>query len=224
MDILIGDDHPLFREGIQRLLESNWPDARVRHAGDFGGMVDALTKGPAPDLVMTDLQMPGWPGFEGIARLRGLCPDAPLVVVSASEDAADMRAAVGNGAQGFIPKSSGVGVMLGALELVLAGGVYLPAAAFSWAGQAPGAPQDRAGPAAIRRPGPGQPRGEAGLTQRQSDVLACLRAGKSNKQIAGDLGLSEGTVKIHVTAIFKALGVKNRTQAVITASQMGGNG
>jgi DNA-binding NarL/FixJ family response regulator len=222
MDILIGDDHPLFREGIQRLLETNWPDATIRHCGDFDGLVEALGRGPMPDLVMTDLQMPGWPGFEGIAQLRRLCPDSPLVVVSASEDGADMRASVENGASGFIPKSSGVGVMLGALELVLAGGAYLPPSAFAWASEAQ--PGLSSGPSPARRPGPAQPRGESGLTQRQSDVLSCLRAGKSNKQIASDLGLSEGTVKIHVTAIFKALGVKNRTQAVITAAQMGGAG
>ena len=148
MDILIGDDHPLFREGIQRLLESNWPDVTIRHCGDFGGLMEALAGGPAPDLVMMDLHMPGWPGFEGIVRLRRLCPDAPLVVVSASEDAADMRASVENGASGFFPKSSGVGVLLGALELVLAGGSYLPPSAFAWAPVV--SPP-------IRRSGPAQP-------------------------------------------------------------------
>jgi DNA-binding NarL/FixJ family response regulator len=211
MRILIGDDHLLFREGLRRLLEQLSADAVFVDAGTFGEVVSAAQAEPAPDLVLIDLQMPGWPGFEGIGRLRAMLPRTPLVVVSASENAADMRAALEQGASGFIPKSSSVSVMLGALNLVFSGGVYVPPVALL--------ADDGAG-AQAPSSGHGHRAGGAVLTQRQWEVLNCLREGKSNKQIAYELGLSEGTVKIHVTAIFKSLGVKNRTQAVIAAAEI----
>jgi len=214
MRILIGDDHLLFREGLRRLLEQLSADAVFVDASTFGEVASAAGAEPPPDLVLIDLQMPGWPGFEGIGRLRAMLPRTPVVVVSASENAADMRAALEQGASGFIPKSSSVNVMIGALNLVFSGGVYVPPMALlSDDGAGTGA-------GAAASAGPGPRAGGAVLTQRQWEVLNCLREGKSNKQIAYELGLSEGTVKIHVTAIFKSLGVKNRTQAVIAAAEL----
>ncbi|HEV7372477.1 response regulator transcription factor, partial [Arenibaculum sp.] len=205
MRIAIGDDHPLFREGLERLFRNARPEIEVHHFGSYDEMLTALDEGRAVDLVLTDLNMPGWPGFEGIRALKDKGRGAPVVVVSASETTTDMRAAMAHGAAAYVPKSSSVQVMLGALELVLAGGAYVPPAAVI-------------GAAGARERETGGARGA--LTQRQWDVLGCLRDGKSNKQIAKDLGLSEGTVKIHVTAIFKALNVRNRTQAVISAARM----
>ncbi|WP_207477984.1 response regulator [Arenibaculum pallidiluteum] len=213
MKILIGDDHPLFREGIHRLLATTHPGSSYLHASTFDEMAGLALSTPDIDLILSDLQMPGWPGFTGIAEIRRARPTTPVIVVSASESQSDMRQAIEHGASGYIPKSSSVKVMLGAIDLVMAGGIYVPPAALA------------AEIAAVTATQPGSPaasstRGLSMLTQRQLDVLNCLREGKSNKQIAYELGLSEGTVKIHVTAIFKSLGVKNRTQAVISASKM----
>ncbi|HEV7372334.1 response regulator transcription factor [Arenibaculum sp.] len=212
MRILIGDDHLLFREGLRRLLEQLGADNSFADASTFDEVLAMVEAGEVFDLILIDLQMPGWPGFSGIEQLCGTVPDTPVVVVSASESQGDVRASLDAGASGYIPKSSSVKIMLSALHLVLAGGIYLPpsvigadtAAATTANG---GAPQRIAATAQL-------------LTQRQWEVLSCLREGKSNKQIAYELGLSEGTVKIHVTAIFKTLGVKNRTQAVIVASEL----
>jgi DNA-binding NarL/FixJ family response regulator len=213
MKILIGDDHPLFREGVHRLLANTHPDSTYLHASTFDEMVDQAKATPDLDLILSDLQMPGWPGFVGITQIRRLKPDTPVVVVSASEAQSDMRQAIESGASGYIPKSSSVKVMLGAIDLIMAGGIYVPPAALAAEIAAVATPQGTAS-------ADPSDRGLSMLTQRQLDVLNCLREGKSNKQIAYELGLSEGTVKIHVTAIFKSLGVKNRTQAVISASKL----
>jgi DNA-binding NarL/FixJ family response regulator len=210
MRILIGDDHLLFREGLRRLLEQLSAEATFADASTFDEMVAAVEGGDVFDLILIDLQMPGWPGFSGIERICATVPDTPLVVVSASESQSDVRAALDAGASGYIPKSSSVKIMLSALNLVLAGGIYLPPSVIG---------ADTAA-ATVESETPKQAGGAHMLTQRQWEVLNCLREGKSNKQIAYELGLSEGTVKIHVTAIFKTLGVKNRTQAVIVASEL----
>ena len=215
MRILIGDDHALFREGINRLLEQIFPDAEYLQAATYDETVAYCSGSQPPDLILTDLHMPGWPGFEGIQHIRNLLPQTPLVVVSASENGADARMALDHGAGGFIPKSSSVQIMVSALRLVLAGGVYVPHALLqSGASGLTSNPRDHVAPSSSSDLG-----SNVNLTQRQRDVLNCLREGKSNKQIAYELGLSEGTVKIHVTAIFKSLNVKNRTQAVISASR-----
>lgn len=211
MRILIGDDHLLFREGLRRLLEQLSANATFSDASTFDEMVVAVEGGDIFDLILIDLQMPGWPGFSGIERICATVPDTPLVVVSASESQSDVRAALDAGASGYIPKSSSVKIMLSALNLVLAGGIYLPPSVIG---------ADTAAAATGESEAPKQSGGAHLLTQRQWEVLNCLREGKSNKQIAYELGLSEGTVKIHVTAIFKTLGVKNRTQAVIVASEL----
>ncbi|WP_158043867.1 LuxR C-terminal-related transcriptional regulator [Skermanella pratensis] len=213
MRILIGDDHALFREGLNRLLEQIFSDADYIQAATYQEVMAQCSGSEPPDLILTDLQMPGWPGFEGIRQIKAMLPTIALVVVSASESGADARQAIEHGAGGFIPKSSSVQIMVSALRLVLAGGVYMPHALMNSSGTSglTSAPRDHAVVA--------EPTSGISLTQRQRDVLGCLREGKSNKQIAYELGLSEGTVKIHVTAIFKSLGVKNRTQAVISASR-----
>ncbi|HYG85162.1 MAG TPA: response regulator transcription factor [Azospirillum sp.] len=212
MKILIGDDHLLFREGLRRLLEQLHADALFVEAGTFGELIEQCRSGERFDVVLMDLHMPGWPGFDGMREVHDLQPGTPVVVISASEALSDIRGALDHGATGYIPKSSSVKVMMGALNLVFSGGIYVP----------PGAITFGADVGQRRRPSePATDRGSNyGLTQRQREVLDCLRAGKSNKQIAYELGLSEGTVKIHVTAIFKSLGVKNRTQAVIAAAAM----
>ncbi|WP_434613273.1 response regulator transcription factor [Azospirillum sp. B2RO_4] len=211
MKILIGDDHLLFREGLRRLLEQLQGEAGFVEAGTFDEVLDQCRAGTTFDIILMDLHMPNWPGFDGLREIQALQPGVPVVVISASEALGDIRGALDHGATGYIPKSSSVKVMMGALNLVFSGGIYLPPGALTASMEA--APRRRTVDMSDRSAG-------YGLTQRQREVLECLRLGKSNKQIAYELGLSEGTVKIHVTAIFKSLGVKNRTQAVIAAAAM----
>lgn len=211
MKILIGDDHLLFREGLRRLLEQLQGEASFVEAGTFDEVLDQCRAGTTFDIILMDLHMPNWPGFDGLREIQALQPGVPVVVISASEALGDIRGALDHGATGYIPKSSSVKVMMGALNLVFSGGIYLPPGALTASMEA--APRRRTVDMSDRSAG-------YGLTQRQREVLECLRLGKSNKQIAYELGLSEGTVKIHVTAIFKSLGVKNRTQAVIAAAAM----
>ena len=214
MKILIGDDHLLFREGLCRLLTQLDENATFVEAGTFDEVRDLAHDGQDFDLVLLDLQMPGFPGFSGVQNVCEAQAGTPVVIVSASESQADVRAALDSGASGYIPKSSSVKIMLSALNLIFSGGIYVPPAALL--GDGPGvAAATPAGPA----PAPAGA-GAPALTQRQRDVLRCLREGKSNKQIAYELGLSEGTVKIHVTAVMRSLGVRNRTQAVIASGDI----
>ncbi|WP_114394444.1 LuxR C-terminal-related transcriptional regulator [Oleisolibacter albus] len=211
MNILIGDDHLLFREGLCRLLMQLDEKATFVEAGTFDEVLQLAQGDQEFDLILMDLQMPGWPGFAGIQEICEMQAGTPVVIVSASESQADVRAALDAGASGYIPKSSSVKIMLSALNLVFSGGIYVPPAAIQGEGAAAG------GTAAS---GGGGSAGMPALTQRQRDVLRCLREGKSNKQIAYELGLSEGTVKIHVTAVMRSLGVRNRTQAVIASTDL----
>ena len=215
MKILIGDVHELFRAGLRLLLEPLQEGMSFGEAGTFDGLVDRCRGGERHDLILMDLRLPGWPGFEGLRAVRALQPDTPLVVVSASEAVGDMRQVLEQGARGFIPKSSSSAVLRGALDLVLSGGVYVPPMAFR---ASPEPPERHQEPEDEHHQEPeDEPRGSRGLSPRQREVLAGLCVGKSNKQISYELGLSEGTVKIHVTAVFKSFGVRNRTQAVIAA-------
>ncbi|MFY8092103.1 MAG: LuxR C-terminal-related transcriptional regulator [Niveispirillum sp.] len=213
MKILIGDDHLLFREGLCRLLAQLDAQANFVEAGTFDQVRELARDGHDFDLVLLDLQMPGFPGFSGVQEICEAQAGTPVVIVSASEAQADVRAALDAGASGYIPKSSSVKIMLSALNLIFSGGIYVPPAAIL--GDGPGVTGTVAS-------GTGQAGGAGAptLTQRQRDVLRCLREGKSNKQIAYELGLSEGTVKIHVTAVMRSLGVRNRTQAVIASGDM----
>ncbi|MDE1147878.1 MAG: response regulator transcription factor [Azospirillaceae bacterium] len=212
MNILIGDDHLLFREGLCRLLTQLSADATFAEAGTFTEAMEYAQGEQEFDLILLDLQMPNWPGFAGIQEICEIQAGTPVVIVSASESQSDVRAALDAGASGYIPKSSSVKIMLSALNLVFSGGIYVPPAAIHGEGTA----TSSGGGASSGGGGGNQP----SLTQRQRDVLRCLREGKSNKQIAYELGLSEGTVKIHVTAVMRSLGVRNRTQAVIASADL----
>lgn len=216
MNVLIADDHLLFRDGLRRLLSQFKEGMSFFEASTFDE-VRALTDGGTDfELILLDLGMPGWAGFHELGAIHERLPRALLVVVSGSERRTDLLSALENGAAGYIPKSSSAKVLLGALQLVLAGGIYVPAQAIRGdlitnADFAAGADET------LTNAGPG---GGEQLTPRQREVLERLREGKSNKQIAHELGLTEGTVKVHVTAILRLLGVRNRTQAALTALGM----
>jgi len=219
MKFLVADDHAVFRVGLLHWLLRLDPEAKVLEASDYGEALDIAAREESLDLILVDLLMPGTDGFSGISSLRDRARAAPIMVVSARENSADVQAALDNGAMGYLPKSSSSDVMLNAIRLVLAGGMYLPPALLGHRGGDQSA--DRL------ETGFGQPRLSQhvarSLTRRQRDVMRLLALGRSNKAIAQELELAEGTVKVHVSAIFKALKVTNRTEAVVIAGKLEGD-
>lgn len=205
MNILLIDDHVLFREGLKFLLRSLDAALEVDEAGDCAKALEHAAK-RSYDLVLLDLKMPGVAGLDALAALRDAIPDAPLVVLSGEDNPGVVRAAIEHGAMGFIPKSSTPEVLIQALRLVLARGVYLPSAVLDAA----------ADPATA---GSGTALGN--LTPRQMDVLRCVIQGKSNKVIARELDVSEGTVKAHLSSVLRAFGARSRTEAVYAAAKLG---
>ena len=210
MKILVVDDHPLIREAMQHVLSDLAEGVSLLGAGDVMSALEVLDAQPEIDLVLLDLSLPGPSGLDAIDLLRDRHPGTPVVVLSASDDQATVVSALDHGAMGFIPKCSANQLILNALRLVLAGGVYVPPQAVN--GNNGSAPPRRLQATSIT---------ELGLTERQAEVLSLMIQGKPNKVICRELNLAEGTVKIHVTAILKALNVSNRTQAVIAANRLG---
>lgn len=208
MKVLLADDHALFREGVRLVLESlvDGP-LEVIEASDYIQALAAVRADGSVDVGLVDLNMPGMDGFSGIEALKRACPDLHLVVVSASEHPNDVRRALSSGAHGYISKASPSAAMLEAIRLVLSGETFI----------SPGLEV----PEGLGGSGSDSEALRQALTPRQRDVLAMLRQGKSNKEIARDLDLAEITVKLHVTAILRALGVENRTQAAIVAAKIG---
>lgn len=204
MKILVADDHALIREALRHLLAQLDADLMVIEAPDCDGAHGAVAAHPDLDLMLLDLNLPGVGGLVLLPQLRADYPALPVVVLSALEDTATVREALARGAVGFIPKSSSNEVMLSALRLVLAGGRYLPPEAL--AGDGTTAPASS---------------NEVVLTDRQREVLALMAQGKSNKQICRELNLAEATVKIHVTAILRALKVTSRAQAIVAVNRLG---
>jgi len=214
MKILVVDDHPLIREAVQAVIARLEPGATVLAAGDSErGFAIAASESDL-ELVLLDLNMPGLSGVPALKAWRSRCPDVPVVVLSSAEDRPTVLAAIGAGAAGFIPKSSPNEVMLNALRLVLAGGKYLPPEALT--------PVDSSGAKAARAPSEKALSLETlGLTDRQAQVLKLIAEGKSNKLICRELDLAERTVKAHISAVFRALGVSTRTQAALAAAKLG---
>lgn len=215
MKILVVDDHPLIRTALRYALAELQDRVELLDAADCARALHIAQHHPDLDIILLDLELPDVQGFEALARVREQCPATPVVVISGSEQHDVVVASLDAGAMGFIPKSSSNQVMLSALRLVLSGGVYVPPQALS--AQTDGLRPRREPP---RGGAPLRP-ADIGLTDRQADVLALMVQGKPNKAICRELSLAEGTVKIHVTAILKALNVANRTQAVIEAGRLG---
>jgi DNA-binding NarL/FixJ family response regulator len=211
LKVLVVDDHPLICEALRQVLKALDKGIELREAGSGGDALAAAGSGDDFDLVLLDLALPDADGFEVLRELRERHPSFPVVVLSASEQADVVMRALDAGAMGFIPKTSSNEVLLGALRLVLSGGVYLPAEVLRHA-PSPALARGAAAATGYR---------DIGLTERQAQVLALMVQGKPNKIICRELALAEGTVKIHVTAILKALQVTNRTQAVIAVGKLG---
>jgi DNA-binding NarL/FixJ family response regulator len=206
--ILIADDHPLYRNAMCNVVGEVFTDARVQECEDIASALQQLEQGTI-DLVLLDLSMPDADGIEGLSRLRAAAPATPVIVCSARDDPALVRDCFKLGIAGYLPKSSGMEVTRHALQLVRDGGVYVPSEAL-----AEPTPAAEAGPE-----GAGEDGGAAALTPRQRTVLALLERGMSNKAIARELGIGEITVKAHVSAILRKLGVENRLQAIIAVRE-----
>ena len=214
MKILVVDDHLLIREALRGVLKELRPDAVVLEASNGGQGMQLMTDQADINLVLLDLNLPDRDGFAMLAELRERYLATSVVVLSGQQDRGSVVKALALGALGFIPKSAQREVMLAALELVFAGGIYIPPEILS-----------RQEPIAA----PPQPSAEAsrtlpkelGLTERQLEVLALIMRGKSNKAISRVLDVAEPTVKNHITAILKVLKVTNRTEAVISVLRSG---
>lgn len=197
MNILLIDDHALFRGGFKLMLERVCP--QPLHIVEVGSVESGLmaVQAQAFNIVFLDLGLPGLCGMEGLRAMCNTSPDTSVVVLSAIEDGATMRLALDNGANGYIPKTASADDISHAMTQILSGQIYAPMLDME--------PQD-AGPR---------------LTGRQMEVLTELCAGCTNKQIADRLGLSDNTVRVHTTTIFRVLGVRSRTEAVLLAKRKG---
>jgi DNA-binding NarL/FixJ family response regulator len=213
MKLLLADDHALFRQALRHILSELGPNTIIIEAESLSKALALAQEHPDLDLALLDLKMPDVQGIDSVHAFRERYPALPIVVLSASEDCDDIEAVLDAGALGFVPKSSPAAVLLGALRLVMEGGVYLPAQLLSRVAPSPRPAQQSS--LALS----GHSRVD-GLTERQIEVLRLLEQGKSNKEIARDLALSEGTIKIHLAAVFRALNVRNRTEAVLAAQRM----
>ena len=218
--VLLADDHALFRQGIRHLLADSLKGANVIEADGFDSALEALQQSGGAALIIMDLRMPGMAGGTSLRALREAYPQAKLVVLSASESRGDILEALGAGVHGYIPKTALPEDISSAIKYILEGGVYVPPLLsrggggedpLLHAGESKAAASAAAGPALdLQR-----------FTPRQRDVLRLLAAGKSNKEIARELDLAEGTVKIHLAAVFRALNARNRTEAVVLAGKFG---
>ena len=206
--IIVADDHPLFREALKAAVGRLEPETGFIEADSVAALLAAVEAEPDADLLLLDLNMPGAQGFNALAHVRGSRPGLPVAIVSADDDPQTIAAALRYGAQGFISKSTEAAQIGRAVEAVLAGEIYTP----------PG-----------YHPPRGVPSGDedllvarriADLTPQQFRVLGALCSGQLNKQIAYDLDVSEATVKAHVTAVLRKLGVATRTQAVLAAGRL----
>ncbi len=207
-EILIADDHPLFRSALQQALTLGLGDGvRLSEAASIAELEAQLTRTTDWDLVLLDLNMPGAYGFSGLVLLRGQYPQLPVVMISAQEDAAVVARSREFGASGFIPKSSSLETIQEAVRVVLDGDVWWPSNIDNVAHVTPEAKAAS--------------EGLASLTPQQFRVLTMVCDGLLNKQIAYELSVSEATIKAHVTAIFRKLGVRTRTQAALLLQQMG---
>jgi DNA-binding NarL/FixJ family response regulator len=219
--ILLVDDHPLVADGLRVLVEGLEPATALLWTGTLQEGFELLDRDPDIALVLLDLRLPGFSGYSALDRFRHERPEMPVAVLSGSTDRALILGSLERGARGFIPKTANRDETARALARVAAGEIYVPTQAMGGDPGHPGEPRDPhvdeleeaaalAG-AAIER-----------MTPRQREVLRLLVHGRSNRLIARELGLSDNTVKIHVSAVLRAIGAANRAQAVFIVSRAGG--
>jgi DNA-binding NarL/FixJ family response regulator len=201
---IVADDHPMVRDALALALRAAFPKAEVALAGTLDEASGAIAARPDVDLVILDLDMPGMQGLVGVSALRANYPSAPLVIVSATRNAAAMRQVVEMGAAGFIPKSAPMEEIIASVRAVMRGEIVLPPSA----GDALSSTDADLATRAAR------------MTPQQHRVFALMAEGKPNKIIAYDMQIGEATVKAHVTEILRKMGVHSRTQAIVLAQRL----
>ena len=205
--VIVADDHPLFRTAIKEALETEHGEIDFLEASSFESLQELVEANREVDLVLLDLHMPGVSGFAGLIYLCKRYPSVPVVMISANEDPVVIRRALEHGAAGFIPKSSSIETITAAINAILMGEIWSPESVQS---DLPGGNVSELELASRM----------SELTPQQFKVLMMMSQGLLNKQIAFELGVSEATIKAHVTAVMNKLGVTNRTQAVLAASKL----
>lgn len=204
--VLIADDHPLYRDALRAIVPQACPDADLREAACLHDVLREVTCDAAFDLIVLDLNLPGVVGLSCLIRVREIAPLTPILVVSAVDDPATMSDVIRAGGTGYVPKSAQRQMLVDAIRVIMGGGTYLPMEGMI-------ALRDSPLPAAPAQ----EPSSRDALTSRQRRVLELLAQGKSNKQIALELQISEITVKAHVSSILKKMGLSNRVQAALEA-------
>ena len=208
MNVLIAEDHALFRDALKNLVIQIAPNLHILETSKYADTLSTIENNPKIDLLILDLALPDLEWEEGLNKIRTLNPEIKIVVISASDDNRTIRRAAEYNIAGYIPKSFDPKILSGALKIVFDGGTYAPISAVQSGLSDADAKQQYAS-------------SHHNLTQRQTQVLRLVGEGKSNKQIAYEMQVSEATVKLHINALLRTLGVTNRTQAVITAQKMG---
>lgn len=224
MKILIVDDHGLVREGLQAVLARSDLRAECVHAWDAESIWQILSNEHGLSLILLDICLPDANGIDLLERIVEEHPNLPVIILSADHDAATVSRALDAGASGFLPKNSLNQILVSAIRLVLAGGVYVPPEAIK-----PAPASSRTIESSEQYPATPHPDGrgplpillELGLTPRQIDIFRLLIQGLSNKEICRRAQLAEPTVKIHVRAILRALNVQSRAQVIAKVGQLG---
>ena len=214
--ILIADDHPLFHEALKGVALGVFAvGSECVCTSTTRETLEALDQLPPFDLILLDLNLPGAEGFSCLVAIRRKVPSVPVMMVSSTDNEVTVRESFAHGAMGYLPKSSSQEVMQNAIRLVMSGNSYIPTEALGGLGKMSPEPRDL--PKAETADGTSR---TSNLTPRQLAVLDLLAEGKANKIIAYELDISEITVKAHVSAILRKLGVSNRLQAVIAAKDL----
>lgn len=227
MKILIADDHELFLKGLEFILQDNFSDLELITAQDYNEIFTTIEQKDYFDLIITDLAMPGANWLNAINKIHSMLPETPIIIISAVFDREILQQTLDIGVAGYIPKTSSNSLIISAINLVLAGGVYIPHELLYnnklTQQTEENKKQEYFSPLkTLKNLSESSPNSSnKGLTERQIDIVKCIAEGLSNKQIAYKLNLKEGTVKVHITVIFKILNVKNRTSAIIEAAKRG---
>ncbi len=220
MKVLLIDDHPLILAALETVIQGLGEHVQVVTAGSAKLAREILSESDSFDLVLLDLHLGDASGFDVLTEFRNTYPALPVVVISASDRSSDVIRSIDLGAMGFVPKRSTNETLYEALHMVMSGGIYVPSMSLGGPERVMRRASDNILGAGLDEPAPHSDLDSLGLTPRQTEVLALLLQGQTNKMIARDLQVSVETVKDHVAAVLRALNVSSRTQAVLAVSQM----
>ena len=220
MKFLVADDHELFLKGLELLLKTNYAGAEIVLTHNYTEIFEILERQKKFDLILTDLAMPGDVWSNAIKKIHDKIPETPIIILSAVFDREIVQKTIELGVSGYLSKTSSHDEIINALQLVLSGGAWLPQE-FLQTQQLDSVTEADKLLQGMMVENVSLSSNKPHLTPRQKDVLEEVAAGKSNKVIAFELGMTEGTVKLHMTAILKILGVYNRTAAVMEATKLG---